>query len=112
MKLAPDLLGVVPFPDGTTFKEITPDPAYVEGPFRRIGTILAQDGRVARGAGHHSIVNVPGTDEWYIAYHRRPLGETDGNHRELAVERLYFNDDGTIRPVVMTNEGVAPRLVR
>jgi beta-xylosidase len=145
VKLAPDLLSVVPFPDGTTFKEITPDPDYVEGPFmarrkgvyyfmwsegewtgpdyrvayamgpspfgpfKRIGTILAQDGRIARGAGHHSIVNVPGTDEWYIAYHRRPLGETDGNHRELAVERLYFNDDGTIRPVVMTNEGVAPR---
>jgi len=148
VKLAPDLLGVVPFPDGTTYKDITPDPDYVEGPFmakrrgvyyfmwsegewtgpdyrvayamgpspfgpfKRIGTILAQDGKIARGAGHHSIVNVPGTDEWYIAYHRRPLGETDGNHRELAVERLYFNDDGTIRPVVMTNEGVAPRLVR
>jgi beta-xylosidase len=148
VKLAPDLLSVVPFPDGTTYKEITPDPAYVEGPFmarrrgvyyfmwsegewtgpdyrvayamgpspfgpfKRVGTILAQDGRIARGAGHHSIVNVPGTDEWYIAYHRRPLGETDGNHRELAVERLYFNDDGTIRPVVMTNEGVAARLVR
>jgi beta-xylosidase len=148
VKLAPDLLGVVPFPDGTTYKDITPDPDYVEGPFmakrrgvyyfmwsegewtgpdyrvayamgpspfgpfKRIGTILAQDGKIARGAGHHSIVNVPGTDEWYIAYHRRPLGETDGNHRELAVERLYFNDDGTIRPVVMTNEGVATRRVR
>jgi beta-xylosidase len=145
VKLAPDLLSVVPFPDGTTYKEITPDPDYVEGPFmakrrgvyyfmwsegdwtgpdyrvayamgptpfgpfKRIGTILAQDGRIARGAGHHSIVNVPGTDEWYIAYHRRPLDETDGNHRELAIERLYFNGDGTIRPVVMTNEGVAPR---
>jgi beta-xylosidase len=148
VKLAPDLLSVVPFPDGTTFKEITPDPDYVEGPFmakrrgvyyfmwsegewtgpdyrvayamgpspfgpfKRIGTILAQDGRIARGAGHHSIVNVPDTDEWYIAYHRRPLGETDGNHRELAVDRLDFNDDGTIRPVVMTNEGVTPRPLR
>lgn len=148
VKLAPDLLGVVPFPDGTTFKEVTPDPAYVEGPFmakrrgvyyfmwsegewtgpdyrvayamgpspfgpfKRIGTILAQDGRIARGAGHHAIVNVPGTDEWYIAYHRRPLDETDGNHRELAVDRLIFNDDGTIRPVVMTSEGVVPRPVR
>ena len=30
---SPDLLGVVPFPDGTTFKEITPDPQYVEGSF-------------------------------------------------------------------------------
>jgi beta-xylosidase len=147
VKLAPDLLGVVPFPDGETFKEITPDPAYVEGsfmakrkgvyylmwseggwtgpdyrvayamgpspfgPFRRIGTILEQDARIARGAGHHSVVNVPGTDEWYIAYHRRPLDETNGHHREMAIDRLYFNDDGTIRPVRMTNEGVAPRRI-
>jgi hypothetical protein len=27
----------------------------------------------------------------------------------MAIDRLVFNDDGTIRPVVMTNEGVAPR---
>jgi len=27
------------------------------------------------------------------------------------VYAMYFNDDGTIRPVVMTNEGVAPRSI-
>jgi len=145
VRLAPDLLSVIPFADGTTYKEITPDPAYVEGsfmakrkgiyyfiwsegewtgpdyrvayamsdsptgPFKRIGTILQQDERIARGAGHHSIARLPGTDDWVIAYHRRPLGEKDGNHRETAIERLVFNADGTIRPVVMTNEGVAAR---
>ena len=145
VRLAPDLLSVLPFADGTTYKEITPDPQYVEGsfmakrkgiyyfmwseggwtgpdykvayamgnsptgPFKRIGTILAQDGKIARGAGHHSIVNVPGTDDWYIAYHRRPLGDNEGNHREMAIEHLYFNEDGTIKPVTMTREGAAPR---
>lgn len=79
------------------------------GPFKRIGKILQQDSKVAKGAGHHSIVNIPGTDDWYIAYHRRPLTEVDGNHRELAIERLYFNQDGTIRPVVINTEGVAAR---
>lgn len=145
VRLAPDLLSVVPFADGTTYKEITPSPSYVEGPFmakrkgvyylmwseggwtgpdyavayamsdsptgpfKRIGKILEQDGRIARGAGHHSIVNIPGTDDWVIAYHRRPLGDTNGNHRELAIDALVFNADGTIRPVKMTNDGVAPR---
>lgn len=145
VRLAPDLLSVEPFADGSTYKEITPDPEYVEGsfmakrkgiyyfmwseggwtgpdyrvayamsasptgPFKRIGTILQQDARIARGAGHHSIVNIPGTDDWVIAYHRRPLGEKDGNHRELAIDRLVFNEDGTIRPVQMSKEGVAPR---
>lgn len=145
VKLAPDLLSVVPFPDGVTYKEITPDPAYVEGsfmvkrkgvyyfmwseggwtrpdyrvayamssspfgPFKRIGTILQQDSRIANGAGHHSVVNIPGTDDWYIAYHRRPLGDKDGHHREMAIEHMYFNADGTIKPVVMTTEGVQLR---
>jgi len=78
------------------------------GPFTRGGKILQQDPRVARGAGHHSAINIPGTDDWYIAYHRRPLGETDGNHRELAIDRMRFRPDGTIAPVMITNGGVAP----
>lgn len=79
------------------------------GPFTPKGTILAQDFRIARGAGHHSLLNIPGTDDWYIAYHRRPLNETAGDRRVLALDRMYFEKDGTIRPVVMTKEGVAAR---
>ena len=76
------------------------------GPFTPKGTILAQDFRIATGAGHHSVVNVPGTDDWYIVYHRRPLGDGNGDHRQLAIDRMRFNPDGTIAPVVMTNTGV------
>lgn len=76
------------------------------GPFKRVGKILKQDFKVAKGAGHNSVVNIPGTDDWYIVYHRRPLDTEDGNHRVLAIDRLYFNKDGTIKPVKMTNEGI------
>ena len=146
VRLSADLTSVVPHPDGSTFKEITP-PGYTEGsfvverrgtyylmwsegdwttsdyrvsyamgssptgPFKRVGTLLAQDARVARGAGHHSVVNVPGTDEWYIAYHRRPLDTKRGERRQLAIERMHFDPDGTIRPVAVTNGGVEPRLL-
>jgi beta-xylosidase len=79
------------------------------GPFKPMGKILSQDFKIARGAGHHSVVNVPGTDDWYIAYHRRPLGDDKGEHRQLAIDRMTFNADGTIAPVTMTNEGVKPR---
>lgn len=145
VKLAPDLLSIVPFADGTLYKEITPSPEYVEGafmlkrrgiyylmwsegewtgpdysvayamgrspvgPFKRMGKVLQQDESIARGAGHNSVVNIPGTDDWVIAYHRRPLATDNGNHRELALETLIFNVDGSIRPIVMTREGVAPR---
>ncbi|MGD2122548.1 MAG: glycoside hydrolase family 43 protein [Gemmatimonadota bacterium] len=140
-KLNDDFTGFVPFEDGTTFKEITPE-GYVEGsfmllkggqyyfmwseggwtgpdyavayaaassptgPFRRIGRILQQDPEVATGAGHHSVLHAPEADTWYIVYHRRPLGETDRNHRVVCIDELRFATDGRILPVQITQEGV------
>lgn len=78
------------------------------GPFIREGTILQKDPEVATGAGHHGILNVPGTDEWFIVYHRRPLGETDPNHRVVCIDRMEFTADGRIKPVIMTHHGVEP----
>lgn len=71
------------------------------GPFRRLDKILAQDATVARGAGHNAVLTIPGTDTSYIFYHRRPLGETDGNARFLAYDRMTFHPDGTIQRVKM-----------
>lgn len=76
------------------------------GPFKRIGKILQQDPTIATGAGHHSIVNTPGTDRWFIIYHRRPLTEKDRNSRETCIEELHFDKDGFIQPVKITNRGV------
>ena len=81
----------------------------VEGPFKRVGTVIQKDATVATGAGHHSVLKLPGRDEYYIAYHRRPPGDTNGDHRQTAIDKMEFNPDGTIKPVVMTNEGVEPR---
>lgn len=78
------------------------------GPFKRIGKILQQDPKVATGAGHHSVIHVPGTDTYYIVYHRRPLGETDGNHRVTCIDRMEFDAQGFIKPVKITFEGVGP----
>ncbi|TRX97639.1 hypothetical protein FHL15_001394 [Xylaria flabelliformis] len=73
----------------------------VLGPFGETVRILQQDPEVAKGSGHNGVINIPNTDVWYIVYHRRPLSETDGNHRVLAYDRMYFNEDGTIAPVNM-----------
>ncbi len=81
------------------------------GPFERIGKILEQDPEVATGAGHHSVLPVPGSDTWYIVYHRRPLGDTDGNHREVCIDEMRFGEDGEILPVEITFEGVRGRPV-
>jgi beta-xylosidase len=82
------------------------------GPFKRIGKILQQDPAIATGAGHHSVINIPNTDDWYIFYHRRPLTTTNGHHRETCVERMYFDKDGLILPVKLTNKGVPKRLLK
>ena len=71
--------------------------------------ILSQDpSRGIYGTGHHSILNIPGTDDWYIVYHRfaRPdaikTGWNAGYNREVCIDRLFFNEDGTIKPVAPT----------
>ncbi len=82
------------------------------GPFGRVGKILQQDPAIATGAGHHSVLNPPGTDDWFIVYHRRPLGETDRNARVVCIDEMKFDADGLIMPVKITHEGVKARSLR
>lgn len=60
--------------------------------------ILRKHG-LAKGTGHHSVVNVPGTDRWYIVYHRHAIPNGNGYTREVCLNRMEFTDDGRIKPV-------------
>jgi len=93
-----------------TYKVAYGTGSSVFGPFEKRGTILEADSAVATGAGHNSVINIPGTDEWLMVYHRRPIPNLDRDHRVTCIDRLYFNADGTIQPVKMTFEGVKRRL--
>lgn len=79
------------------------------GPFKRIGKILKQDPKVATGAGHHSVITIPGTDDRYIVYHRRPLDTDKIEHRVVAIEKMEFDKNGYIKPVKLTFKGVKKR---
>ena len=81
------------------------------GPFKRIGKILEQDPEVGTGAGHHSILNPPGTDDYYIVYHRHPLNDDNGHHRYTCIDRMTFDAEGKINPVRITLEGVEPQTI-
>ena len=141
VKLKDDFTGLLPFEDGTYYREVTPE-NYTEGPFmfirdgkyyfmwseggwggpdysvayaiadnpfgpfKRIGKILQQDPEIATGAGHHSVIHEPKSDKYYIIYHRRPLTETDGNHRATCIDEMTFDKHGYINPVKITFEGV------
>ena len=76
------------------------------GPFERIGKVLQQDSTIARGAGHHSVIISPDKEDYYMVYHRRPIDTNDPHHREVSMDYMYFDEDGYIKPIVMTNEGV------
>ncbi|KAI7775280.1 hypothetical protein LA080_007080 [Diaporthe eres] len=69
------------------------------GPFSPRGVILKQDPAIAVATGHNSVLNIPGTDIWYIVYHRRPLHESNGDNRVVALDRIYFDTEGGIEPV-------------
>ena len=84
----------------------------IEGPYKRIDTILKQDPEIATGAGHHSVIHNKKDDSWYIVYHRRPLGETDGNHRVTCIDKMEFDEEGKIKPVKITHEGVPANLLK
>ncbi|TLS42574.1 1,4-beta-xylanase [Streptomyces montanus] len=84
------------------------------GPWTKKGTILSKRPEYGINAtGHHSVVNVPGTDDWYMVYHRFALNGPgkaggDGTHRETTIDRMRFAADGTIKPVVPTLESIRP----
>ena len=75
------------------------------GPYEYKGVIL---GPVSSGTNHHSIVQF-GAD-WFLFYHTGDLGNYNcpdwpgfgSLHRSVCVDYLYYNEDGTIRPVVPT----------
>lgn len=142
-----DFTGLVPFEDGTIYKEVTPA-NYVEGPFmlkkngkyyfmwseggwggpdysvayaisdspfgpfERIAKILQQDPEVATSAGHHSVLHAPGSEDYYIVYHRRPLGDKARDHRATCIDKMTFDENGFINPVKMTFEGVAAQTIK
>jgi len=58
--------------------------------------------------GHNSVIQTPNTNIWHIVYHRftRPngitMGRAAGYNREVCIDTLEFNEDGTIKPVEPT----------
>ncbi|MEU4835874.1 family 43 glycosylhydrolase [Streptosporangium sp. NPDC023615] len=73
------------------------------GPWTRRGVVLQKRPEAGiKGTGHHSVVRAPGTDTWYVVYHRFAVPAGNGTNREVAVDRMEFDANGAIRPVVPT----------
>ncbi len=79
------------------------------------GKILVKDvDNDILGTGHHCMLQLPGTDEWYIAYARfgTPLSDYEGDsrvkgtHREVCIDKVSFDEDGYIIPIKPTLSGI------
>ena len=67
------------------------------------------------GTAHNSVLQIPGKDEWYIVYHRINKHFVDrdpGIHREVCIDRLTFDKNGKIIPVMPTLNGPAPLVTK
>ena len=59
--------------------------------------VILQKRGQAVGTGHHSVVQVPGTDHWYIIYHRHAIPNGNGYTRETCIARMEFDAAGHIK---------------
>lgn len=74
------------------------------GPWTYRGVILKSDA-TRKGPGHHSFLRSPLTGELLMFYHRWENPEGDGPYRgsrQICIERVEYDAEGLIRPVVMT----------
>lgn len=84
----------------------------ITGPYTYRGPILQLNASLGiLGTGGSTLLNVPGTDDWYIAYHRFAIPNGNGTDRETTIDRVYFDGDGLIEKVVPTLTSVGPETV-
>lgn len=68
-----------------------------EGPFEYKGILMDNRSRNI----HHSIVKV--LDKWYIFYHVQSASPYE---RRVCADYIDYNEDGTIKPIIMTKTGI------
>ena len=75
----------------------------VTGPYKWQGIITDQN-ESGCWTEHHSIVQYKG--QWYLFYHDKQLSPNFDKNRSVRIDKLFFNEDGTIKKVIPTLRGV------
>ncbi len=73
------------------------------GPYEYKGIIMAES-PTGCWTNHHSIVEYKG--EWYLFYHHNDFSPSFDKNRSARIDKLHFNEDGTIQEVIPTLRGV------
>lgn len=75
------------------------------GPFEYKGIIM-KESPTGCWTNHHSLVEYKG--EWYLFYHHNDYSPHFDKNRSARIDRVFFNEDGTIQEVVPTLRGAGP----
>ena len=75
------------------------------GPFEYKGLIM-KESPTGCWTNHHSLVEYEG--QWYLFYHHNDYSPDFDKNRSARIDRVYFNEDGTIQEVIPTLRGVGP----
>ena len=75
------------------------------GPFEYKGLIM-RESPTGCWTNHHSLVEYNG--EWYLFYHHNDYSPDFDKNRSARIDRVFFNEDGTIQEVAPTLRGVGP----
>ncbi len=75
----------------------------IEGPYKFMGVFFEEHPNGC-WTNHHSIINFKG--QWYLFYHRNDYSPKFDKNRSVCVDSLFFEADGSIRPVKPTLRGV------
>ncbi|XBH21001.1 family 43 glycosylhydrolase [Jonesiaceae bacterium BS-20] len=85
----------------------------IDGPWTYQGVVLEKDeSQGILGTGHNSVLNVPGTDDWYMVYHRFAMPGGGGSDRETAIDKITFDPQtGLMNKVIPTHTGITGQTI-
>jgi beta-xylosidase len=74
----------------------------INGPWEYKGILNEIAGN--SNTNHQAIIQFKG--KWYFIYHNGALADPGSFHRSVCIDYLYYNNDGTMKRIVMTSEGL------
>jgi hypothetical protein len=71
--------------------------------------LVTSEDKTVHGPGHQSVITIG--DDYYLVYHRHNIPNSGGGfHRQIAIDKLIFDEEGNIEKVVPTHTGIGALL--
>lgn len=85
----------------------------LEGPWTYRGVVLQKNETLGiLATGHDSVIQVSGTDDWYMAYHRFRIPDGNGTFRETTIDKVEWDPStGFMLEVIPTLQSVQPESI-